>query len=401
MRVPPETAAFTVMLGALAALPPLSIDMGLPAFPALEKYLGASASGAGLTLSVFLAGFSVAQLVLGPLSDRVGRRPVLLTCLALYAMAGLACAAAPTIEVLIGLRLVQGACAAAGSVMAFAVVRDLFSGSAGRVRMSYVALVLSVAPVIAPTLGSWLLLLGGWRAIYGFLGVAGVALLAMVLVGLPETRPAPRAAGGVLRGFRLMIGHRTAMAYAAVNALSFGALFAYVSGSPLVLMTGLNLSAPFYGLLFAITSGGIMAGAWLNGWLSGRGVSARLPLAVALGVSLASAIGLVAVTGRGHGVLVTLMPLLVVHMFCRGIIAPSASHATLEPMGEVAGLASAVLGFLQMASGALSSAAVALLFPAFGPVSMALVMAVCASGAFVAWCIARPASVMPALAAPD
>ena len=262
-------------------------------------------------------------------------------------------------------------------------------------------MVLSVAPIIAPTLGSWMLLLAGWRAIYGFLGVSGLALLALVVVGLAETRPVPRNNRGVLRGYALMVGHRSAMAYAAVNALSFGALFAYVSGSPLVLMAGLGLSAPFYGLLFAITSGGIMAGAWVNGQLSRYGVPPRLPLALALSVSLVTAIGLVLVTGRGAGTLAALMPLLVVHMFCRGVIAPSASHATLEPMGEIAGLASAVLGFLQMASGALSSAAVALLFPAFGPVSMALVMALCALGALVAWRIARPSSAAPALAHPE
>jgi DHA1 family bicyclomycin/chloramphenicol resistance-like MFS transporter len=149
MEIRPKSVGFTVLLGALAALPPLSIDMGLPAFPPLEQDLGASPAGAGLTLSVFMAGFSVSQLLLGPLSDRYGRRPVLLAGLLFYAAAGFLCAIAPSIETLIGLRLVEGACAASGTVMAFAITRDLFDGAAARQRLSYVSMVLAVAPVIA------------------------------------------------------------------------------------------------------------------------------------------------------------------------------------------------------------------------------------------------------------
>ncbi len=396
MRVRPESIGFTVLLGALAALPPLSIDMGLPAFPALERHFGASALGAGLTLSVFMAGFSVSQLVLGPLSDRIGRRPVLLGGLALYGLAGLLCTAAPTIAVLIACRVVQGACAASGTVMAFAMVRDLLTGAAARTKLSYVTMVLSVAPVIAPTLGGWLLLLGGWRGIYGFLGGGGLLLLAVVAACVTETRPLPVRRVGVLNNFRLMLGHRTAMAYAVVNALSFGSIFAYVSGSSLLLMSAFHLSAQVYGLLFAITAGGIMVGTWVNGHLSVSGVPPRRPLALALVLALASAVALMLVIVVGPFTLATLVPLLVVHMFCRGISAPSAAYATLEPMGAIAGLASAVLGFMQMATGALSSAAVAVLFPVFGPMAMTLIMMLCAGGALVAFWVAGLPSAAPA-----
>jgi DHA1 family bicyclomycin/chloramphenicol resistance-like MFS transporter len=389
MSTRPTSVGFTVLLGALAALPPLSIDMGLPAFPALERDLGTSAPGAGLTLSLFMAGFSVSQLVLGPLSDRFGRRPILLAGLVLYAVAGFLCAAAPSITLLIGLRLIEGACAASGTVMAFAITRDLFEGAAARQRLSYVAMVLSVAPVIAPTLGGWALLLGGWRAIYAFLGVAGAALSLAVFVGLAETRQRVSAGAGVLGGFARMLTHRRALGYALTNAMGFGALFAYVSGSPLVLMGRLGVSASLYGLLFALTSLGIMAGAWANSRLARDAAASRTALALALLAALLSALALLAITLLGAASLATLLPPLLVHTFSRGITAPNATHGALEPMGEIAGVASAVVGFAQMATGAISSALVALLFPGFGPTAMALVMVGFSFAAVLAWRVAR------------
>ena len=181
-------------------------------------------------------------------------------------------------------------------------MRDLFTGAAARTRLSYVTMVLAVAPIIAPTLGGWALLLAGWRSIYGFLGVAGVALTTAVALGLEETRPraaAPAAArAGVLAGFGRMLRHRPAIACALANALNFGALFAFVSGSPLVLMGSLGLSAATYGLLFAITSGGIMAGARCSMPGSQRAChrSMQRPYAVALADLAACGGG----TGRHH-----------------------------------------------------------------------------------------------------
>jgi DHA1 family bicyclomycin/chloramphenicol resistance-like MFS transporter len=399
MQLRPQSIGFTVLLGALAALPPLSIDMGLPAFPALERELGTSAAGAGLTLSVFMAGFSFAQLLLGPLSDRHGRRPVLLAGLLLYAASGALCAASPSIGALIGLRLIQGACAASGTVMAFAITRDLFEGAAARQRFSYVAMVLSVAPVIAPTLGSAALLIGGWRAIYAFLGLTGAALLVAVASALPETRRRVPDEFRVLTGFARMLGHRRAFGYALTNAMGFGALFAYISGSPLVLMGTLGLSAPTYALLFAIISGGIMAGAGINGRVARSAAASHVALAVALVAGLLSALVLLAVTAEGIASLATLLPPLLVHSFCRGIASPNATHGALEPMGEIAGLASAVVGFLQMATAAVSSALVALLFPALGPTAMSLVMASFSIAAVLAWFSAqRPQVPRPVVA---
>ncbi len=376
---------FTILLGALAAIAPLSVDMGLPAFPALELGLHASAEGAALTLSVFLAGFSTAQLILGPLSDRIGRRPVLLGGLSLYAAAGVLCALAPSIEVLIALRLVQGLCAASGSVMALAVVRDLFSGAAARTRFSYVAVVISLAPIVAPTLGGALLLVAGWRGIFWLLAAAGMVLMAAVLLLLPETRQVSAGRLSVARGFARVLRTRQSIGFAATNALSFGALFAYISGSPQVLMGALGASPALFSLLFAINSAAILLGAWLNGRLAARGVPSRLPVAAALGLALVAASVLVLQFVLGQPSLLALMPGLAAHAFCRGIVAPSATHAALEPMGEIAGLASSVVGFLQMATGAVSGAVLALLFHRLGPAAMPAVMAAFAFAALLAW----------------
>ncbi len=391
MRIRPESFAFTLLLGALAAIPPLSIDMALPAFPVLEHDLAASSGGAGLTLSLFLAGFACAQLVLGPLSDRYGRRKVLLAGLSLYAVSGALCAASPGITSLIVLRLVQGMCAASGTVMAVAMVRDVFEGAAARTRLSYVSTVLTIAPIIAPTLGSWMLFLAGWRGIFLFLGLAGVALTAAVALLLPETHT-PHPAGarpGLLSGFARMLRHRQAIAYAACQGLSFGGSFAFVSGTPLVLLGTLGVSPGTYGLLFAITSSGILIGALTNARLSRRGVRMQVPFAVALCIALLSALAIGAVTWAGALSVAVLMPLAVVHMLCRGLAGPNAAHGALEPMGGNAGAASAVLGFLQMAMGALSSALVAALFPLLGPVAMPLLMSLCAAGALGAWWVAQ------------
>lgn len=385
MEIRPSSLGFTVLLGALAALPPLSIDMGLPAFPALERELGASTSGVGLTLSTFMGAFSIAQLVIGPLSDRYGRRPVLLAGLLLYGIAGGLCAGAASIGALIALRVLQGATAATGTVMAFAIARDVFEGAAARQRLSYVSMVISVAPVIAPTLGGAALLVGGWRAIYGFLGIAGVALLLAVSAGLRETRRPPPVRIGPFGGFARMLGHRRAFGFALTNAAGFGSLFAYVSGSPLVLMGDLHVSAAVYALLFAIISGGIMLGAWTNSRVAHSTAASGSALGVALACSLASAAALLVVTTGQMVGLATLVPLLVVHAYCRGISMPNATHGALEPMGAFAGAASAVLGFLQMATGALSSALVALLYPRLGCSAMALVMTLFSVASLLAW----------------
>ncbi len=267
--------------------------------------------------------------------------------------------------------------------MAFAVVRDQFEGAAARRKLSYVATVLPVAPMIAPTLGSLVLLVAGWRGIYGLLAVLGLLLLGVVALGMGETHRADARPVGVIRGYGRVLLHRQAGGFALANALSFAMLFAWVSASPLVLMGEARISAPVYGGLFACISGGLLVGAWINGRLAARGVGPRLPLLLGLGGGLAGSLAALVLVSLAPVSPATLVPVLVVVMACRGLAGPNMTHATLDPLPALAGAASAVLGFLSMAAGAAISAVVAALYPHLGSPAVAGAMTGCALGALL------------------
>jgi DHA1 family bicyclomycin/chloramphenicol resistance-like MFS transporter len=382
-RFHPESLGFLLLLGSLGALPPLSIDMALPALTQIGAALHAPISAATLTLSLFMAGFAVAQLLFGPLSDRYGRRPILLAGCALFSVAGLACTVAPSIETLLTARFVQGCGAGSGMVIVFAMVRDLFEGAKARSRLSYVNLVLAIAPMIAPTLGAWILALGNWHWIYALLGAGGVLLTATIWIRLDESlaRPDPTALqlGRLAANYGRMLGHRVAIGYVLINSLSFGCMFAYVAGSAFVMTHVLGLSAGHYALSFACTALGILLGAFTSGKLGEHHVPAHVPLLLGLGGALLGAALLIPVAQ--HGTLGVILPLLVVCTFCYGLVAPNAAHGALHPLPEIAGIAGASLGFFQMAGGAAASALVAVFNDGRSPLSMTLTMAGCALGA--------------------
>jgi DHA1 family bicyclomycin/chloramphenicol resistance-like MFS transporter len=386
MRIRPDSLAFTLLLGALATLPPLSIDMGLPALALIQASLAASAGQATLTLSVFLVGYGAAQLLVGPVSDRVGRRPVMLGGLVLFALGGVGCALAPSIGLLLACRLVAGIGAAGSTTLVMAIVRDVFTGQAARVQISTVSMVMSVAPMIAPSIGGLMLLLGGWRFIYSLLAIAGIVLLAAVWCGLTETRPPDRGARLDLVGrYAAVLRQRRTVGYAAINALGFGSLFAFIAVSSVVLIGRMGASVALFGLLFALTSGGILAGNWCNTLLARRDVRQELPLAVGLWLAPLAAIAASLFLAAGVERLLTFVPFIVLIGFCRGITSPNATHAALEPVPNHAGVASAMMGCGQMLVGALSGGLVAALFPLLGPLAVTLAMAGFNIAALVVW----------------
>lgn len=385
MRIKPNSISFTLLLGLLAALPPLSIDMGLPAFAKIATSLSASPASVGLTLSLFMLGYAVAQLAFGPFSDRYGRKPVLLIGCLLFALASAACAIAPSIDVLLTWRFFEGAGAGAGMTLMLAMVRDLFEGATARSQLSYVNLVITVAPMIAPTIGGGVLGIASWRFIYGLLSVGGFVLVLTVAFGLSESiksldvnalKPR-RLIGNYLR----VVTNRVCLGYALVNALSFGCMFAYVAGSPLVMLKVLGVSTTTYGLLFASTAIGIMVGSFVNGRLNTHGVSSARLLYVGLMLAATSAVALVIVTVTGAAQVTTLMPLLILNTFCYGLVAPNAMHNAIQPVPEIAGIAAAVVGFLRMLGGALASALIGFLFDGHTANAMSEVMALFAISA--------------------
>ena len=290
MRIRPNSVSFTLLLGVLAALPALAIDMGLPALTALGASLDASPAATGLTLSLFMAGFAIAQLVFGPLSDRYGRRPILLIGCGIFALANIMCTIAPSINALVTWRFIAGVGAGAATVLEMAIVRDLFEGAAARAQFSYINLVMSIAPMIAPTIGGWVLTMADWQAIYGVLAAGGFVLVMTIASGFGESIPhrdqsalAPRR---LMSNYLRVLGNRICIGYALVNGLSFGCLFAYVAGSPLVIIDVLGVSTTVYGWFFALTALAIMVGSFLNGRFSLRGVPPSRLLKVGLILAL-------------------------------------------------------------------------------------------------------------------
>jgi len=374
----PHSAMFVLFLAALAALPPLSIDMALPALRGIAASLHTAPGPAGLTLSVFMAGFAITPLIYGPLSDRVGRRPVLLFGLGLFTAGSAACACSSTIFLLLASRFAEGAGAGAGISMAFAVVRDLFAGEESRAKLSYVQMVTSVAPLLAPSIGALILGFANWRAIYGMLGGLGAVLLAVIAWGFEESHASTAGAGslfGQIRdGYKILFASRRGMGFALVFALSFGVQFSFIAGSPLVFMGHFGASARVYGLIFAATSCGIMVGAFSNTRLSKRGISGGLALQGGICTYLATGIAMLALGATGNLHAFNLTALLVLSAFAFGVIGPNASHGALEAMPQIAGIAGAILTSLQMGVAVLASTLVAAAYGIVGIYAMLLPM---------------------------
>jgi len=366
MALRPENLNFTIFLGGLAALPPLSIDMGLPAFPQVQAELGASASEVTQTLSLFLFGFASGPLLLGPLSDRFGRRPVLLVGLLIFILAAIGCALSSDTSMLLVFRLIQGIGAGAGATLPFAIVRDLFNGKQARMRMSAVTLVLGVGPIVAPILGAWLTALGGWRMIYAVLGLSGLVLLAITAFGFRETSSQEKHHGisprQILSNYRHVLANRTFLGNSLVNAGGFSAMFAYISGSPAVLMTNLGASARTYSFLFACSAAAFVLGSALNGTLAARLVSSYRIVLVANYCMVIGSIGIVVLTFFGALQQEGFAALAALSIFGCGLLAPNVAHDALQPMGRRAGVASAALRCMQMFFAAVASALVGLLY---------------------------------------
>jgi len=270
-----------VVLGALSAFGPLSIDFYLPGLPRLTSDFDASASAGQLTLTACLLGLAFGQLAFGPLSDRFGRRRPLIAGLVVYCGASLACAAAPDIWTLVALRLVQGLSGSSGIVIARSIVRDLRSGVGAARLYSILMLVVGVVPFLAPIVGGALLHATTWRGLFVILGVVDAAILAAVLAWLPETlAPDRRQRGGqTAAGFLELLTDRIFLAYAAVLGLNFAAMFSYIAGSSFVLEDIYGVSPQEYGLIFGVNALGIVAASQLNRTLVAQASPERMLLA--------------------------------------------------------------------------------------------------------------------------
>jgi DHA1 family bicyclomycin/chloramphenicol resistance-like MFS transporter len=395
MQIRPTSLAFTLLLGFLAAVPYSGIDINLPALAATGATLGVPPSEAGLTMSAFMLSLAVAPLIYGPISDRFGRRPVVVFGVALFVVASLACAIAQSLPELLICRFVQGV-GAASTAMTLAIIRDLFIEATARAKIANVVIAINVVTVIAPTAGAALLTIGTWRAIYAIQAGIGVVLLLAVLIGLAESAkidPANRLAPAVvIRSYARVLRHPLSFAYILVGAASGATVFAYVTGSSLFFIGVKGLRPDQYGLIFSACSAGVMSGALLDGCLGRRGISAARVLTIGLTLSAAAAGALLAMTVAGWTQPALIAALLMAVALAFGMSMPSIMNATMQPLPEIAGAVGALAGSIQMTAGAASSGLVAVWFDARSALSMAAVMAGCSLLALIAYyLLARPA----------
>ncbi|HEY9437454.1 MAG TPA: multidrug effflux MFS transporter [Streptomyces sp.] len=384
----------TMVLGGLTALPPLSMDMYLPALPEVTDALHAPAATVQLTLTACLAGMALGQIVVGPMSDRWGRRRPLLLGMVIYVMATAICAFAPTAELLIGFRLLQGLAGSAGIVIARAVVRDLYDGMDMARFFSTLMLISGVAPIVAPLIGGQVLRITDWRGIFVVLTAVGVVLTLVVWKWLHETLPEQdRRTGGIgeaLRTMRGLLADRVFAGYMIAGSLAFAALFAYVSASPFVVQEIYGASPQTFSLLFGINSVGLITVGQINGKILVGRVSLDKALGFGLGMITVAAVALLLMTSGAFGE-VGLVPVaagLFVLMSAMGLAMPNTNALALMRAKHAAGSASALLGTSAFMVGAVASPLVGIAGEQTA-VPMALVQVVCALasvGCFLGMC---------------
>ena len=347
-----------VLLTAIVGLGALSIDMFLPSLPAMTLAFGSDAATAQLTVTLFLAGLAAAQLLWGPLSDRLGRRRVLLTGLAVYAAAGTACAFAPSMSLLVAARVVQALGAGSGPVIARAVVRDLYEPERAARVLAAMGTAQALTPILAPMLGGWVHVLAGWRAVFLVLGAFGAAFLVTAWRIVPETNVYAGARGaGEGGGLAALLRHPRYAAYVAAAALMFSGQFAFITGSSFALITILGVPPTVYGLCFGAVAVGLMAGNFVSVRLGPRlGIDTMIGGGTMIGA--AAGVVMAALAWAGVASVATVIAPMFCYAFGLGWVLPNAMAGAIGPFPRMAGLAAAGAGFVQLTGSALYAIAV-------------------------------------------
>ncbi len=360
----PGTFALTALLAGLSAFGPLTTDMYLPSLPDIARHLGASTAQVQFTISSYLIGFTVGQIIYGPISDRHGRKPVLLGAIALYCAASVACGLSLSIEMLIAARFAQALGGSGGIVLARAMVRDLYSGARAGRELSLIAAVMALAPVLAPVVGGALQTGFGWRSVFFVLVAAGLTGAGIVWLLLPETL-AQRAAEPVSpstigKSYAIVARNRGYLAYLVLATASYAGLFAWISGASFVLQELYGLSAFTFGVAFALGSIGYFSGSTLSARLTHRfGLDGILGFGAL--ANAAGGLAMVASVALGLTSAASLVLPVAIYLAGLGMVLPQSIAGAMTPFPERAGAASSLLGFVQQSVAALFGALVGLL----------------------------------------
>lgn len=349
------------ILGGLSALAPLSIDMYLPAFPAIANGLNTDISHVAFSLTSYFIGISLGQLFYGPITDKYGRKKPLLIGLLVFFIASVGCALSPSIDWLIFMRVIMALGGCVGMVVSRAVVRDVFPVNETAKVFSTLMLIVGAAPILAPTLGSWILTISTWRTIFHFLAAFSLLLIISVYFYLPESgtidRKLPLKFKKIITDYKTVFSEQTFLYFALASSVAMGGLFAYISGSSFVFMKYYGLTESTFGLVFSLNAIGFIIGSQFNRLLLNKYSSLQI-ITAASGILFIVAMLMVALYGFKLITLGILITLIFSFLFCLGLLVPNATAMALAPFKKTAGSASALIGFLQMVCGASLSALV-------------------------------------------
>jgi MFS transporter, DHA1 family, multidrug resistance protein len=356
-QLQPDSRWLLALLAALVALGPLSVDVYLPAMPAMKNALGTDIRHMHLTLSSYLTGFALFHLVCGPLADRFGRKPILVGGTVLFVLACIGCSLSTTVEQLLVFRFIQGIGACVGPTLARAVARDVFGPVRAARALSLIAMLMALAPAVAPTMGSILMLWLPWPSIFIFLAVYGVAMLFLIHIFLAESLPQKQSLHplSIARNFGELLHNPMFITTTLASGFVYAGLMAYLSSSSFVYIDMLGVPVQYFGFIFLTSVAGYMVGSALSARLSRSYDSERTVLVGAVLTAFATSCMWLGTVLLPRSVLVLMLPMMF-YSAGMGLVLPNAMAIALRPFPHIAGTASALMGFIQMAISAAATA---------------------------------------------
>ncbi len=384
-----------LMLGALNTITPFSIDMYLPAFPKIAADLNTNIKDIALSVSTYFLGFAIGQILYGPLLDRFGRKRPLYIGLILYIVATIICSTSNSLNALLIIRFMQALSGCVASVAAMAMVRDFFPPDKSASVISFLILILGASPMLAPTTGSFVIMLFGWRYIFILLALVALIILVLIFFFLPQTQKPDTSVSlkpkPIINGFKNILFKPQFYIFCLAGTFSFSGLFVYVAGSPSIFMDGFHLSPKAYGGIFALLSVGFVGSSQMNHILTSKFKSEEILKITTIIQTIASILFFIGVLNNFYGITANIIFLFII-LSCAGLTYPNAAAIALAPFENNAGSASALLGFIQIGIGGIISSAIGFL-PMKGSYPTSLIMAITSSIALVILLIGRNVAV--------